>query len=200
MKKLSVRGFLTLAILTLAVPHAAHAQALTDSAKAGDLEVSDAKMIYKKGNLDVFFSVKNNSKIDEKLGSGDTPIPNSGVVEVVKDKDGKEQEIITMGEVLPAGKSVDFDKDDKWIRIKDVAEPKETDVIPVILSFRRSPNAKLALALNMSKAAKAPTHASTSAAPAPAPTATGTTAPAAPAADSTAAPAKSSSLLYWFKK
>jgi len=117
-----------------------------DSVTAGDLTVSHARLVYKNNHLDVFLSIKNAGKSDERLGGADSAWESSGVVQVSKDKDGKEQEA-PIAQVLTAGKTTDFSTDAVWLRIKDVkAQPKNTDVIPVTLYFRRSPNAALKIA------------------------------------------------------
>jgi hypothetical protein len=111
---------------------------------AGDLIVRDARAVFKDAHIDLFFSVENRSKDDERLGGGDTPMKNSGVVEIVTGVDGKPQEK-SIVEPLPGGKKVVFSEHEgKWLRIKSAqSEPKPGDLVTFTLYFRRSPNATL---------------------------------------------------------
>jgi len=120
----------------------APAAAPTASIVAGELTISHARVVYKKDHLDLFLSIKNAGNSDERLGGVDSP-NGSGVVQVTKDKEGKEQEG-PVGQALAGEKTTEFAPDATWLRIKDVkAEPKSTDLVPVTLYFRRSPNATL---------------------------------------------------------
>ncbi|MDE1900646.1 MAG: copper chaperone PCu(A)C [Alphaproteobacteria bacterium] len=151
--------------LLVTMPHGANAEAVVSQTKAGSLEISDAHMVYKKDSLDIYLTIKNTGKVDEQLGGFDTPIAHENLVEVV-DKDGKDVQVLA-NETLPAGKEVEFSRGDKWLRIVGVKEPRETDIIPISLFFRRSPNANLKLALDTSEADKHPTAAPTASSPAP---------------------------------
>jgi copper(I)-binding protein len=126
-----------------------------DTLTVGELTVKDPEITFKSDHIDLTFSIKNASKGDERLGGADTTWKNSSIVEVTKDKDGKEVEG-PISEPLPAGKTVEFTKSDKWLRIKVVqTEPKNADVVQVTMYFRRSPNAVLKIAINPGKATKA---------------------------------------------
>jgi copper(I)-binding protein len=121
------------------------------SVTVGDLTVSHARVVYKKDHLDFFCSIKNISNADERLGGAGTPLSTGDVVMVTKDKDGKETEA-PVGIILTADKTVDLSTDTSWIRIKDVkSEPKSSEIVPVTLYFRRSPNAVLKLTLSGSE-------------------------------------------------
>ncbi len=130
----------------------APAPASTDTVTAGDLTATHPSFKYKSGSIDVFISIKNAGKIDETIIGAGTPWSDGDVVEVKKDKDGKETES-PVSIPLPAGKTTDLSEDEKiWLRVKDVkTEPKETDVMPFGIYTRRSPNLNLKIAAKDSK-------------------------------------------------
>jgi copper(I)-binding protein len=127
-------------------PPAQPTQTATTSVTVGDLTVSHLHAAYKKGAIDVYMSIKNAGKGDERLGGADSALADATVVQVTKDKDGKEQEG-PISQTLTADKTLDLTADTVWLRIKNVkAEPKNSDLIPLTLYFRRSPNAVLKIA------------------------------------------------------
>jgi copper(I)-binding protein len=118
-----------------------------DTVTSGDLVVSHGRAVYSKDHIDVYVSIKNTSKFDERLGGAGSVWSSTDAVQVTKAKDGKETES-PVSTTLPAGQSVDFDSDSTWLRIKSLqVEPKSNDILPVSLYFRRNPNADLKLAL-----------------------------------------------------
>jgi copper(I)-binding protein len=142
----------TVAVSQPAAPKATE-QPTADTLTLGDLTVSHPSIAYKDNHIDVYLTIKNSSKGDEHIGGADTTLKSSGIVQVTKDKDGKEQEA-PISETLPAEKSVEFTKTGTWLRIKDVqAEPKSTDVVPLTLFFRRSPNAVMKIPADAGKSA-----------------------------------------------
>ena len=126
--------------------------ATSDTMVFGDLTVVHPHLDFKANHIDIFLSIKNASKGDERLGGADTTWKSSGIVQVTKDKDGKETEG-PVSVTLTAEKSVDLSTSaGTWLRMKDVqTEPKSSDVVPVTLYFRRSPNAVLKIAAVGSK-------------------------------------------------
>jgi copper(I)-binding protein len=115
----------------------------TDSVTAGDLTASQATLKFKKDYVDIFLTIKNAGKIDEAAVGAGTPWTDGDVVEVKKDKDGKETES-PVAIPLPAGKTTELSEDTVWLRAKDIkTQPKGTDVMPFQIYTRRSPNLNL---------------------------------------------------------
>jgi copper(I)-binding protein len=126
-------------------------ETLPSSFKAGNLTFTHPHLSVKGDHIDLFMSVKNDGKSDERMGGGGSTWNIGDVVQVTKDKNGKEQEA-PVALLLPAGKTVDLTNDETWIRVKGVGKELKTEsVFPISFYFRSSPNANLKIALKGDK-------------------------------------------------
>ena len=123
-------------------PSKTASSASSDGVQAGKLTVSNARVSARKEGLDIYFSIKNTDPVDEKLSGGESAWKNSGLVQVTKDASGKETEG-PLNASIAAGKTTDFNDGSTWLRLKGAEKPKDSDVVPLSLSFRRMPNALL---------------------------------------------------------
>ena len=115
---------------------------------SGDVVISHMSAESSHGYIDVFLSIKNNGKSDERLIGAGSTWEAGDVVQVKKDKKGKEQETPVAVDI-PSDKTVDLSSGTTWLRVKNVtAEPKGAKVFPLTLYFRHSPNAALKIAMN----------------------------------------------------
>ncbi len=109
----------------------------------GDMVVSHMKATTSKGHIDVFFTIKNNGKSDERITGAGSTWDIGEVVTTTKGKDGKETEGPVAIEV-PAGKSVELSDSTQWLRITAVhTKPQDLSILPLNLYFRHSPNTPL---------------------------------------------------------
>jgi copper(I)-binding protein len=138
------------------VPQTALIEPSPDTIIAGDLIVTGTHIVFNQDHVDIFLSIKNNSKYDEKLIGGGTDSASSTLVQVTKDRDGKEEEA-PVSAVLPAEKTSEFSKDGTWLRVTDVDQPGDSDIFEVSLYSRRSPNINLKIPFNPSMVVK-PSH------------------------------------------
>ena len=126
-------------------------ETLPSSFKFGNLTFNHPHLSASGDHIDLFMSIKNEGKTDERMGGGGSTWNIGDVVQVTKDKSGKEQEA-PIAIVLPAGKTVDLTKDETWLRVKGVGKELKTEsVFPVSFYFRSSPNANLKIALKGDK-------------------------------------------------
>ena len=129
---------------------AAPAQEIPDSIRSGNLTLSNASLSHSGKHIDLFLSITNDGKGEERLGGAGSKWDVGDIVMVTKDKQGKEQES-PLSMTLPAGKTVKFSKDETWIRVKDInAVPKNATAFPISFYFRSSPNANLLVSLKES--------------------------------------------------
>jgi copper(I)-binding protein len=127
---------------------AANADATSpDSIKSGNLTFSHPHLSSSGDRLDLYFTIKNDGKGDERLGGAESTWTTGDIVLVSKDKGGKEQEG-PIAVVIPAGKSVEFSSSDMWLRVKKAdKEPKNPTVFPITFYFRSSPNTTLKISM-----------------------------------------------------
>ncbi len=117
--------------------------------KAGSLEISHTHLTASGDHIDVFLTVKNNGKGDERIIGGGSTWQTGDVVQVSKGADGKEKEdAAAIG--IPAGKTTELDKDTIWLRVKNVTTPKNASVFPITLYFRSAPNTELKISFKSS--------------------------------------------------
>lgn len=126
--------------------------ALPSSVTSGDVTMSHMSADLSHNRIDIFMTIKNNGSSDERLiGAGSTAWDIGEIVQVKKDKDGKEQES-PVSINIPTGKSVELSSSDTWLRVKSIkTKPKDESVFPVSLYFRHSPNANLQISTGGAK-------------------------------------------------
>ncbi|MDE2028999.1 MAG: copper chaperone PCu(A)C [Alphaproteobacteria bacterium] len=128
--------------------HEAPRKASKGDVTEGSITVSDYRLVYEGKALDISMTLKNKGKVDDVLIGAGTGWESSGVAEMMWGRDGKPANN-PLVETIPAGKSLTFSHDDKWLRFSEAKKPKIGEVITVTLYFRRAPN----LTLNMPVAA-----------------------------------------------
>jgi copper(I)-binding protein len=113
--------------------------------KAGSLVFSHYSLSMSADHIDLFMTIKNDGKADERLAGGGSRWDTGDIVQVTK-QSGKEVET-PIAVILPVGKTTEFAKGETWLRVKNVKQPKGETFFPVSFYFRSSPNANLNIPL-----------------------------------------------------